>query len=365
MNKLLHYVVLTLLLMATNIAKADIVDTWQFATAEQQTTSLQIAAQLRCPQCQNQNLLESNAPTAVSMRHQVYKMVAEGKTEAEIRSYMTERYGDFVLYNPPLHMGTIVLWSLPFIGFIFVIALLYYLIKKRASVPRTNQHNSTEATITPTSKLSIQLTHEIPSQHAEVKRNDTLSYYAIHLCVALLLLLTIAGYFFLPRFSATYHEYQRISDPLHILTPLQQQQSDLIRLQNNIRQFPQNGDLWAILGEYYLYQNSYDNALIAYNQALKYTGENAQLYSAIATVLYYQAGQQMTEDTMQVIEHALSIDKHEVTALMLLASDAFMHANYEKAISLWQQLLDSNSPRINRSQLIEAINMATIMKNNH
>lgn len=57
-------------------------------------------------------------------------MVAEGKTEAEIRSYMTERYGDFVLYNPPLHMGTIVLWSLPFIGFIFVIALLYYLIKK-------------------------------------------------------------------------------------------------------------------------------------------------------------------------------------------------------------------------------------------
>ncbi|EMF7618077.1 heme lyase NrfEFG subunit NrfF, partial [Providencia stuartii] len=150
MNKLLYYVVLTLLLMATNIAKADIVDTWQFATAEQQTTSLQIAAQLRCPQCQNQNLLESNAPTAVSMRHQVYKMVAEGKTEAEIRSYMTERYGDFVLYNPPLHMGTIVLWSLPFIGFIFVIALLYYLIKKRASVPRTNQHNSTEATITPT-----------------------------------------------------------------------------------------------------------------------------------------------------------------------------------------------------------------------
>lgn len=54
-----------------------------------------------------------------------------------------------------------------------------------------------------------------------------------------------------------------------------------------------------------------------------------------------------------------------VIMAMLLASDAFMHANYEKAISLWRQLLDSNSPRINRSQLIEAINMATIMKNNH
>ncbi|MFV8208555.1 cytochrome c-type biogenesis protein CcmH, partial [Enterobacter cloacae complex sp.6701988] len=88
-------------------------DTWAFNSSEEQEKSLHIASQLRCPQCQNQNLLESNAPTAVSMRHQVFKMVAEGKNESQIKHYMTERYGDFVLYNPPLNSSTLLLWLLP------------------------------------------------------------------------------------------------------------------------------------------------------------------------------------------------------------------------------------------------------------
>ena len=104
---------LTLLLLFTCFARAQVVDTWQFANPQQQEQALNIASQLRCPQCQNQNLLESNAPVAVSMRHQVYSMVAEGKSEAEITTWMTERYGDFVRYNPPLNEQTLLLWALP------------------------------------------------------------------------------------------------------------------------------------------------------------------------------------------------------------------------------------------------------------
>lgn len=59
---------LTLLLLFTCFARAQVVDTWQFANPQQQEQALNIASQLRCPQCQNQNLLESNAPVAVSMR---------------------------------------------------------------------------------------------------------------------------------------------------------------------------------------------------------------------------------------------------------------------------------------------------------
>ena len=92
---------------------AQVVDTWRFENPQQQEQALSIASQLRCPQCQNQNLLESNAPVAVSMRHQVYSMVAEGKSEAEITTWMTERYGDFVRYNPPLNEQTLLLWALP------------------------------------------------------------------------------------------------------------------------------------------------------------------------------------------------------------------------------------------------------------
>lgn len=122
---------LTLLLLFTCFARAQVVDTWQFANPQQQEQALNIASQLRCPQCQNQNLLESNAPVAVSMRHQVYSMVAEGKNEVEIIGWMTERYGDFVRYNPPLTGQTLVLWALPVVLLLLMALILWRVRAKR------------------------------------------------------------------------------------------------------------------------------------------------------------------------------------------------------------------------------------------
>ncbi|HCD7427537.1 TPA: heme lyase NrfEFG subunit NrfF [Citrobacter werkmanii] len=109
---------------------AQVVDTWTFANPQQQEKALSIASQLRCPQCQNQNLLESNAPVAVSMRHQVYSMVAEGKSEAEITAWMTERYGDFVRYNPPLNEQTLLLWALPCL-LLLLVGVVVWQVRKR------------------------------------------------------------------------------------------------------------------------------------------------------------------------------------------------------------------------------------------
>ncbi|MCZ8701604.1 heme lyase NrfEFG subunit NrfF [Escherichia albertii] len=122
---------LMLLLLFAGFVHAQVVDTWQFANQQQQEQALSIASQLRCPQCQNQNLLESNAPVAVSMRHQVYSMVAEGKSEAEIIGWMTERYGDFVRYNPPLTGQTLVLWALPVVLLLMVALILWQVRKKQ------------------------------------------------------------------------------------------------------------------------------------------------------------------------------------------------------------------------------------------
>lgn len=94
-------------------AAANVVDTWSFSSPEVQKQALSVAASLRCPQCQNQNLLESNAPVAVTMRHAVFSMTEQGKTPTEIVDYMTARYGDFVHYQPPLRGGAWVLWLLP------------------------------------------------------------------------------------------------------------------------------------------------------------------------------------------------------------------------------------------------------------
>jgi formate-dependent nitrite reductase complex subunit NrfG len=71
----------------------------------------------------------------------------------------------------------------------------------------------------------------------------------------------------------------------------------------------------------------------------------------------------MTPQTREMIEKSLALDPTEVTALMLLAADAFMQADYAQAILQWQKVLDLNSPRVDRAQLIDSINMAKLLQN--
>lgn len=78
-----------------------------------------LSAELRCLVCQNQTVEDSSAPVARDMKDQVRAQLAAGKSEAEVKQYMTERFGDFVLYKPPLKATTIVLWAGPFIALAF------------------------------------------------------------------------------------------------------------------------------------------------------------------------------------------------------------------------------------------------------
>ena len=75
----------------------------------------QLINELRCLVCQNQTIAESNAPLAVDLKEQVKKQLAEGKSNAEITTYLTDRYGDFVLYRPPFQASTVLLWAGPFL----------------------------------------------------------------------------------------------------------------------------------------------------------------------------------------------------------------------------------------------------------
>lgn len=191
------------------------------------------------------------------------------------------------------------------------------------------------------------------TQGNEMKR------YRFHLLfIGLVLSLGVAGYLASGRPTAV---LAQINKPVTPLTPQEQAESRLRALLQKIERSPQDSVLWAELGEYYLYNNNFVDAQAAYQQALALRGENAELYSALATVLYYQAGQRITVQVESYIEKALALDNDEVSALMLLAADAFLHTEYAKAIALWQRLLDGQSPRVNRPQLIEAINMATLL----
>lgn len=109
MNKLLPSLLLLLIPM---ISLAGI-EVHSFTSAQKEKDYKQLTAELRCLVCQNQNLADSNADLAVDLRNQVYKMLNEGKSRQEILDYMVSRYGDFVLYRPPLDKATIFLWGGP------------------------------------------------------------------------------------------------------------------------------------------------------------------------------------------------------------------------------------------------------------
>ncbi len=82
---------------------------------ELETKVQRVAEQLRCLVCQNQTIADSNAELAQDLRREVREMLARGKSEAEVRTFMTERYGDFILYRPPFKATTLALWAGPFL----------------------------------------------------------------------------------------------------------------------------------------------------------------------------------------------------------------------------------------------------------
>lgn len=84
-------------------------------SAEQAERYQALVVELRCLVCQNQSIADSNAPLAADLREQVRSQILAGRSDSEIRRYVTERYGDFVLYRPPFKASTWLLWAGPFL----------------------------------------------------------------------------------------------------------------------------------------------------------------------------------------------------------------------------------------------------------
>ena len=104
-----------------------------------------LADELRCLVCQNQTLAESNAPLAVDLRNQIREQLAKGASESEVRDFMVERYGDFVLYKPPFKASTAALWVGPFILLAIGIWVLRRRARRRVPAPQLSEVERTRA----------------------------------------------------------------------------------------------------------------------------------------------------------------------------------------------------------------------------
>ena len=95
-----------------------------------------LSTELRCLVCQNQTLADSNAPLAVDLRNQIREKMQQGASERDIIDFMVARYGDFVLYRPPLKATTVLLWAGPLLLLIAGIAILYRRLARRRGEPQ-------------------------------------------------------------------------------------------------------------------------------------------------------------------------------------------------------------------------------------
>ncbi|WP_397474998.1 cytochrome c-type biogenesis protein CcmH [Pusillimonas sp.] len=95
---------------------------------------LDIAGELRCLVCQNESIAASRAELAVDLRQQIREQIEAGKSDAEIRAYMVDRYGDFILYRTPLKATTLLLWFGPMLLLVFGLLVLAMTLRRRKSL---------------------------------------------------------------------------------------------------------------------------------------------------------------------------------------------------------------------------------------
>ena len=140
------------------------VDTHQLPDPKQQEAYETLTKELRCLVCQNQTIADSNAELAGDLRRQVYEMLQQGKSREEIVQFMTDRYGDFVLYKPPFKGKTSLLWIAPVVFLVMgLITVFFFIRRKKASANQQSEAGALEMDVEKQKKIRSLLEKGDPS----------------------------------------------------------------------------------------------------------------------------------------------------------------------------------------------------------
>jgi cytochrome c-type biogenesis protein CcmH len=132
--KRMHALLLALALLWPALAAA--IDPLPFENAAEEARFRTLTAELRCVMCQNQSLADSSAGIAGDLRREIFDMMRAGKSDAEIKDFLVARYGDFVLYDPPLRGDTILLWVAPLAILLGGGIVVLVIVRRRAAALR-------------------------------------------------------------------------------------------------------------------------------------------------------------------------------------------------------------------------------------
>jgi len=117
-NKLFIYILFIVSLSLQSEATKEV---YGFANDVDQERFYTLVDTYRCPKCQSSNLAGSNAPIAKDLKREIHRLIEEGKTDKQIETFLSSRYGDFILYKPAIRKNTLILWIGPFALFLLII----------------------------------------------------------------------------------------------------------------------------------------------------------------------------------------------------------------------------------------------------
>ena len=143
-DRLIHALIGLVLMGGVTSSGLAVIETYKFSDPAHESRYQDMIAQLRCLVCQNQNLADSNAELAKDLRARTYEMINAGASDEDIADFMIARYGDFVLYKPPLRLRTTLLWGGPF-ALLLIALIVFFFTVRRSRVPKDIEDVDCEA----------------------------------------------------------------------------------------------------------------------------------------------------------------------------------------------------------------------------
>lgn len=340
-NIIARWCIIISLALAISTPVAAISPEEQLSDPQLEQRARDLSAQLRCLVCQNQSIDDSDADLAVDLRRQVRELLVAGDDDDAILDALRQRYGDYILLNPPVTTQTYALWATPFI--IIAFGLILLVIYQR----QNNDDNDDDSGLSDETASQIPaITDDDNNDEAQFVSKKTAQISQLYLVggVAAIIAVSFVIYSQLgsPDLTAQPLAQRQVEKENAAAEIARQQTQDKARLTQAIQAAsdnPSSVEAQLSLAMAAASANEFEIEQQALTKALALTDNNLAIRSMMAEALARQADGLVTLPARTIIQDILTQDPQEPRALYLLGLAAYQDEQFEQAITIWQQVL--------------------------
>lgn len=313
---------------------------WAAPVADLDARVHRLAEQLRCLVCQNQTLADSDADLAVALRAQIREQLRHGASEQAVKNYLVGRYGDFVLYEPPMRPETWLLWFGPFLLVGGSVGWWWHRRRRPAMAGASRGGTEAMAAATPTTSTTP-ATPATPTTVPIPASASRLGTWIIAVSLGTIPLAAMLIYLHLGRPEMTVAAWRDTTvaagDASHPVDATQIE-AMVARLAMRLRDAPDDAGGWYMLARSYGALERFDDAAAAYARAVALVPDAAALRADYADALASASGGSLEGAPLAQVTHALALDPDEPKALALAGTAAAERGDLRAAVGYWQRL---------------------------